>query len=104
MEDRPDLRRLEPLTGEVGARHVVVRVDRLRYGGDPLHAGTELVRSILAAGRPDMAAAADLSVEQAQTGPRIGFTGRPIPEPRGALTGLDTGGSGGTGFPSATLP
>jgi hypothetical protein len=104
MEDRPDLRRREPLTGSVDERSITVRVDRLRYGADPLHDNTALVRRILSAGRPGTVSSLDLTIEQARLGPRLGFEERPIPEPRGGLTGLDTGGNGGSGFPSATLP
>ena len=104
MDDRPDLRRLEPLTGRVDERRITVRVDRLRYGIDPLHDNTALVRQILAAGRPGTVSILDLTVEQVRLGPRLGFDDRPVPEPRGRLTGLDTGGNGGSGFPSATVP
>ena len=104
MEDLPDLRRLEPLTGRVDERSITVRVDRLRYGNDPLHDNTAFVRRILEAGTPSTVSIPDLTIEQVRLGPRLGFEDRPVPEPRGRLTGLDTGGNGGSGFPSATLP
>ena len=81
-----------------------MRVDRLRYGSDPLHDNTALVRRSLSAGRPGTVSSLDLTIEQVRLGPRLGFDHRPLPEPRGRLTGLDTGGNGGSGFPSATLP
>jgi hypothetical protein len=104
VEARPDLRRREPPTGRVDERDITVRVDRLRNGTDPLHDTTALVRRILAAGRPGTVSILDLAIEQVRLGPRLGFEHRPLPEPRGRLTGLDTGGNGGSGFPSATLP
>ena len=104
MEDRPDLRRLQPLTGTAAGRKLTVRVDRLHYGSDPLHDTTTLARQRLESGRPGIPPTADLPDEHACCGPRIGFDGRELPQPRGTITGLDTGGNGGTGFPSATLP
>jgi hypothetical protein len=103
VEDRPDLRRLEPLTGEVAGSKVTVRVDRLRYGADPLHDAAATVRQLLESATPGVAPGVDLTIEQVRLEPRVGFAGRGIPEPRGPLTGLDAGGNGGTGFPSATL-
>jgi hypothetical protein len=68
---------------------------------NPLHDETERARQLLQyASRHPVPAAPDIPTAQARCGPRTGFDGRPIPPPRGPLTGLDTGGSGGSGFPS----
>jgi hypothetical protein len=82
---------------------VTVRVDRLRYGPDPLHESAAGVRRILQSGTPDVVPRADVTIEQVRLRRRVGFDGREVRDPRGPLTGLDTGGNGGTGFPSATL-
>jgi hypothetical protein len=103
VEDRPDLRRLQPLVGEAGARRLTVRVDRLHYGADPLHDAVARVRRILQSPRPGIVSLRDVTIEHVRLNPRVGFDGRAIPEPRGSLTGLDTGGNGGSGFPSSTV-
>jgi hypothetical protein len=103
VEDRPDLRRLQPLIGETGAGRVTVRVDRLRYGADPLHDAVARMRRILQPQRPGIVSVHDVTIEHVRLNPRVGFDGRTIPEPRGPLTGLETGGNGGSGFPSTTM-
>ena len=102
MEDRPDLCRLQPLRGEVASGRVAARVDRLHYGADPLHDIAVLVRRILELGTPGTTAAVDHTIEQVRFGARVGFDGHAIPEPSGPLTGLDSGGNWGSGYPSAT--